>query len=84
MHYKFVCDCMYFICYFEQNGCGKKNTGKLFLTFEKKEKSERLTKVNIQTLSHVSNPLPCKSFYWRQVTLLVCGRVIYVTKGLQD
>lgn len=83
MHYKFVCDCMYFICYFEQNGCGKTNTGEVTPDIKKK-KRERLIKVNIQTLSHVSNPLPCKSFYWRQVMLLLWGRITYVTKSLQD
>lgn len=78
MHHQFVCECVDLICYSEQNGCGKKNTGEVT-----PETRKRLIKVSTQTLCHVSNPFPCKSFNWRQVTLPVWGRISYVTKGFQ-
>jgi len=37
MHYKFMRDCTYFICYFEQNGCGKTNTGEVTPDTQKKK-----------------------------------------------
>lgn len=55
-----------------KNGCGSRNTGEVTLNIrqqlKKKRKKthnnprERLIKVNVQTLSPVSNPFPCKSF----------------------